>query len=245
MSYTRSRIFLEPVRLESELISLYGDDFHHLAHSLRVREGEEVDLGDGQGLTVKALVQGIFRDHLELVRTAAEFYPRERPSICLFQGVAKGNKLDTIVRQNVELGVDRIVPFVSAYTVPVGRPAEGARLERLRKVAREAAKQSRRPYVPEVVAAVDIPALLELLRQYPFTLVAWEAEERKAAEALPQIAPESVALVVGPEGGFSAGEIEQLRQAGAVTVGLGRNVLRTETAGLVCHSAVRCHYGLL
>ena len=122
---------------------------------MRGREGDEVDLGEGKGLTEKSRVKGIFRDHRDLLLEEKEFHPRAKPSIGLFQGMARGGKLDSIARQNVELGADRITPFVSGFTVPLGGLAEGRQLERMRKVACEAAKQCRRAYLPEVHAALE------------------------------------------------------------------------------------------
>ncbi len=245
MRHAHPRITLSSDRLAGELVYLNREDFHHLARSLRVRQGDVVDLGDGQGLTVRARVNAIFRDHMDLLVEEREFLSRARPSLSLFQGIAKGSKLDAVIRQNVELGADHITPFISGFTVPEGGMAAGNRLERLRKIAGEAAKQCRRVYAPEVLEVADMDAVLKELADFPVALVAWERGEKRAAEILPREAPDRLALIVGPEGGFSEHEVDELRLAGACTVTLGSNVLRTETAGLVLQAAVRCHYGLL
>ncbi len=243
MRRTHPRIILTPEQLTGELVSVYGEEYHHLAHVLRVREGDEVDLGDGRGQTARARVEGVFRDHVDLLIREREARPAVRPSITLFQGIAKGGKLDLIVRQNVELGVDRVTPFSSEYSVPTG--AGEMKLERWRKIAAEAAKQCRRAYAPEVTTSLPLASLANELQRYPVALVAWEGDAGSIGDALPSEAPDRLALVVGPEGGLSDAEIENLREAGARTVSLGPNILRTETAGLVLHAAVRCRYGLL
>ncbi len=244
MRHIHPRIFLPPEQLEAEIISLYGDDYHHLAHALRMREGDLADLGDGRGQTATARVSGIFRDHLDLLVERTEFVTRTPPSLHLFQGVTKGSKLAFVVRANVELGVDEITPFVSGRSVPEDGPG-GARLERLRKIALEAAKQSRRAYLPEVNEPLGMSGLARRLKEFGLAVVAWEKESRRASEILPAVKPQSAALVIGPEGGFSLQEIEELREQGALTVGLGPYVLRTETAGLVLQAIIRCHFGML
>ncbi len=243
MRRTHPRIILPPELFASELISLYGEEYHHLTHVLRVRKGDEVDLGDGRGHTARARVEEISRDHVDLLVSERENRPAVRPFLTLFQGATKGLKLDLIVRQNVELGVDRITPFLSGYSVHKG--AAEVKLERLRKIAAEAGKQCRRAYAPEVTAALDWEGLMEEVARYPVSLVAWEEGEALARDVLPAGVPERLAMVIGPEGGFSAEEIDCIQGMGGLRVSLGPNVLRTETAGLVMHAVVRCRYGLL
>ncbi len=244
MRRSHPRITLPTERLDAELVSLSGEDFHHLAHVLRVRVGDEVALGDGAGMTAIAEVHGVYRDHLDLGVTSREFTPRETPMIDLFQAMTKGAKLDLVVRQNVELGINSVIPWIAGYSKK-GDSLTGPKLDRLRKIAAEAAKQCRRAWEPEVGEALDFAGLKEIARGYPWVLVAWEKGASKTAQVLPEHAPENVALVVGPEGGLSDKEWEELREVGAHAVSLGHNVLRTETAGLVLQAAVRCRYGLL
>jgi 16S rRNA (uracil1498-N3)-methyltransferase len=152
--------------------------------------------------------------------------------------MAKGDKLDLVIEKVVELGVAGVVPVIferSIVRLDVDRAH--ARGERLRRVALAAARQSRRTAIPEVSDPIDASALPVLLSAFDVVLVAWE--EARAVPGIPaalmDVAGSSakVAVIVGPEGGLSRGEVEALVTAGARPVSLGSTVLRTETAGIV------------
>jgi 16S rRNA (uracil1498-N3)-methyltransferase len=143
------------------------------------------------------------------------------------------------------VGVARFRPFVSSRTLPgLVRAGVPEKMTRWNKVLREAARQSRRDFLPELELPLSWEGFLECLEEGHLTLLAWEEEkERRVLDALPREAPESVALVVGPEGGFSVREVEEMREAGAVTVSLGSNILRTENAGMVMAVLAGGFYG--
>jgi 16S rRNA (uracil1498-N3)-methyltransferase len=190
------------------------EDRHHLERVLRVRVGEEVTVADGRGgWRVCSYLAG---GQLEPV-AAVEERGRSSPPITVAFAVTKGDRPEVVVQKLTELGVDRIVPFRAARSVARWDGERAARhVARLRKVAREAAMQSRRAYVPDVEDVVDFASVAAL----PGATLA------DAGGAAPSLALPVV--LIGPEGGWSDSE----RGFGLPTVGLGSHVLRAETAAI-------------
>jgi len=219
-------------------IPLASDDVRHAVSALRVRAGEVIDVVDPDGrvwhITVlRASADGVFG--------RADGAPTEvptQPHVTLFQAVAKGEKMDEIVRRAVEIGADQIVPVLTRRcVVKMDARKQADRGERWRRVAAAAAKQARRTTVPVVDDPVKLKDALPLLVGYDAVVVLWEAHEGAGLLAtLRAIDPgvsSRVALVVGPEGGLEPEEVDELVSAGARLATLGPSILRTETAALV------------
>jgi 16S rRNA (uracil1498-N3)-methyltransferase len=194
--------------------ALDDEDRHHLERVLRLRDGEEVTASDGRGgWRACAFVGGGGL----LPVAEVEHVPAPSPAITVAFALTKGEKPETAVQKLTELGVDRIVPFAAGRSVARWDADRAARhVARLRKVAREAAMQSRRAYLPVVDEAVDFATVAAL---------------RGACMADAGGAPPSLerpVILVGPEGGWT----EEERAAGLPAVGLGAHVLRAETAAI-------------
>ena len=191
---------------------LTAEDRHHLQRVLRLRPGDELSVSDGAGGRLRCR----FGAELEPVGDV-ERLPRPSPEVTVGFALVKGSRPDWAVQKLTEIGVDRIVPLLAARSVVRPEPGGGAATARLRRVAREAAVQSRRVWLP----AVD-------------EVAAFEAVARGSGVALAQFggAPPSLdrpTVLVGPEGGWGEGELA----AGLPRVDLGPAVLRTETAAVV------------
>lgn len=232
---------------EGFVLPLGESDIHHLRDVLRLDSGDEIILaGDGRAVRVKLIAVGE-----RVLGRAAEELPAVRlPRVTLAQGLAKGEKMDDIVRQTTELGVFRIVPFAAERSiVRLEGSKAAARTARWRRVAAEAAKQSQRadvPHVTDIVRATGLPAALA----GSLVLVCWEeaADAPGIAEAIAAAAPgteDDVAVVIGPEGGLTADEVSSLTAAGATVCSLGETVLRTETAGVVATALALAARGAL
>jgi len=219
-------------------VPLSGEDLHHVADVLRLRVGEEFTAVEPTGVLWRLRAEEVSRvrlvaEVLERVETPGE------PRVTLAQGVAKGPKMDRIVEQAVEVGVASILPVLTERSiVRLDADKRSERGRRWRRVAEAAAKQARRGFVPAVGDPASLAELLPEIASHDVVLVVWEDAPPDAgiARTLAQAGagPEmSVALVIGPEGGLSADEVETLRSAGARVCGLGPSILRTETAGLV------------
>ena len=225
------RFFVEQI---ADDMTLSAEESRHVKNVLRLTEGDEVTLFDGSGREYSAVVDHVARDavHVHVVREAVS--DRE-PGICvtLLIGALKGDKTELVVQKATELGVMRIGVFSSRYCAAY---MNENKLERLRRVAREAAKQCLRATVPEVVY---YETLEEALR-------AGEGCRHKlfACEFLPAggeglgVLQESVCAVVGSEGGFSEEEYKAARQLGYTGISLGRRILRAETAAIALTSVI-------
>lgn len=228
---------------ESWVLALSPRDFRHLLLVLRLEPGDRVMLADPSGLVTEAVIRDV-----SAARVTADVgtptAPAARPRVALAQGLARRERMELVVQKATELGVAEIVPVAFARSVvKLAEDRAGKRTERWRLIAEEAAKQSQRGEIPFVHEPVDLAGLLEVTAVYDVVLVPWEetvgsakpipgiGEALAAAEATPQ---SSVLIVIGPEGGLEPGEVSALVQAaGAIPVGLGDTILRTETAAIV------------
>ena len=231
-----SRFFVAPFTGDTAIVT--GQDAHHIARVLRMRVGEDLLLCDGggtdYGCRITSLTDGEVQAQV-LYRTPTESEPTVQ--VTLYQGLPKSEKMDLIVQKCVEIGVTRIVPVGMARSIVKLNAAEGAKKQaRWQKIAASAAEQSGRGIVPEVAAPISFKQLLAAV-EGEHTVTFYEGGGRPLAE-LVDTATESVSLVIGPEGGFEAAEIERLRAAGAHVATLGKRILRCETAPLVALSVV-------
>jgi 16S rRNA (uracil1498-N3)-methyltransferase len=219
--------------LQRDVILLSGAEGRHASAVRRLRPGERADVADGAGLVAECVVAGKSGRGLELAVQARRAVPRPDPSVTVVQAIPKGERGELAVEEMTEVGVDRIVPWAAARSVPVWRAERGARsLDKWRATAREAAKQSRRAWLPEVTGPVSVPGVTAVIAAAARAVVL----EPGAPDRLGQLSlPESgdLVLIVGPEGGITAEESAAFRAAGAVPVRLGPTVLRTSTAGPV------------
>ena len=225
------RLFVPPERWHATPITVSGDEHHHLARVLRARAGDVVTLFDGVGAEAQARVVRVGRTETELAIAAA---PRpgaaeDAPPLVLLTAVPRGGRMDFLVQKCAELGVARLVPIVTARSVV--RPEPGKRV-RWEKIAREASRQSGRADVPAVGAPVALAAALAA-PDLPARRLLFSPDA--AAPSVRALLPDraATALLVGPEGGFAAAEVDAARAAGFQPASLGAYILRVETAAIV------------
>jgi len=232
------RFFCDSIIEQTAVIA--GDDAHHIARVLRMKTGDSLSLCDGCGREYAAEICIISPDSVTCKLGTAAVSDAESPCrATLFQCLPKSGKFETIVQKCTELGVFAIVPVVSARCVVVPGNDFQKKIDRYRRVALEAAKQSRRAMVPEVLPLTKISDVDP--RAFNLFLIAYEEEATLSLKAaLRQVErPESVALLIGPEGGLEAAEVDRLTEKGAVPVSLGKRILRTETAGMAMLAQVQ------
>lgn len=224
---------------------LDADEAHHLRRVLRLRPGMTVCVFDGLGNEYVCQVEGFDRSRAQLKIVERTQPAVESPlSITLAQGLAKGEKLDLIIQKATELGVRRLVPLITAHTASSGiRTVSPERLERWKRIALEATKQSGRTRLTEIAEPVQWGRFLAALPQ-PALLFSQRGGCRLSDLPSPwRNGRPSVCLLIGPEGGWQESEIEAARAAGAVAVSLGPRILRTETAAIVAVSLVQHIWG--
>jgi 16S rRNA (uracil1498-N3)-methyltransferase len=237
------RFFLTDPLFEGQSLPLTPSDVHHLRDVLRLETDARIAVVEPSGgaSEVRLTSVGAAGVLAEFVRVLP--CPGV-PRVWLVQGLARGEKMDLVVRQATELGVERILPFASERSVvrlDVRKATE--RTERWRRIAAEAAKQSQQVRVPRVAELVDVAGLPVSLSACALALLAWEdaAEAPSIGVAVADArvhAADAVAVIVGPEGGFTSPEAALLVAHGARIVSLGPTVLRTETAGVVAPALV-------
>lgn len=201
-----------------------------------MRSGDVLHVLDSGGNAFEAVLTASepLRARLERALNAPR---RSTLEITLAQAIPKGQKMDFIVEKATELGVARIIPLATERTI--GSEARAGKLDRWRRLARSAAQQCGRRDVPDVEAVIGWDDFCARARDFERTFVPWElAERRPLRERLPALLEgrRKIAIAIGPEGGFSQGEVERAEAAGATTISLGHRILRTETAGLVACS---------
>ncbi|MCL2504089.1 MAG: 16S rRNA (uracil(1498)-N(3))-methyltransferase [Coriobacteriia bacterium] len=230
-------------------------DLHHARNVLRLRPGQEIEVvgvvePESAG-RAKHIVRvsgfapiGMLVSYISPLPDEAPEHPR----LTLVQGVAKGERMDLVMRQATELGVDAIWPVVTARTIV--RMDEGRRAEkgaRWRRIAKAAAEQSHGDSVPDVRDPVDLCTILDALADFDLVVVAWEDADARSVPGVHQVFEESglaagglphglvvqAAVVIGPEGGLEGAEVDALQRAGGVIASLGTRILRTETAAVV------------
>ena len=230
------RLFVPPEQI-AELVRLEPSQSRHLETVLRLAPGAEVEVFDGRGASWPAHIESV-----GVLRLGARNSPQPGAAdVWLAQALAKGEKLDLVVQKATELGATRILPLAAERSVVrLDEERADRRLARLRRIAQEAARQSGRSDVPAVDAPCTLADLVGLLRAEPGRRgLILDPEERELRLSQAARGASRLLIAIGPEGGFTPAERAQAAQAGFALVGLGRRVLRTETAGLAALAIVQ------
>lgn len=215
-----------------DAVTLTGTEAHHAATVRRVRVGEEVTLGDGRGAWLTGRVESVAPR--EVVVRIEERMDAAAPSprVVLVQALAKGDRDELAVQAATELGVDEIVPWQASRSVSRWDAAKAAKgRARWATIAREAAKQAHRAWLPDVVELTTTAALVQRAAASLVLVLEPTAEDALSDLALDAADGRDIVLVVGPEGGIAPEELGALTTGGARPVRLGDTVLRTSTAG--------------
>jgi 16S rRNA (uracil1498-N3)-methyltransferase len=232
------RFYVKPEQIADGRIRLIGSDVNHIKNVLRMKQGEELIICNGQGkdcycIINKVTEQEIIADIIDSRDSDCEL----RAKITLFQGLPKQDKMEMIIQKAVELGVYEIVPVITKRVIVKldDKKKEEKKLERWQAIAESAAKQSGRGIIPVIRPVHTYAKALEYAKSLELGLIPYEkAKGMEHTRAIIQSASDcqSIGIFIGPEGGFEETEIAQAQANGLHTVTLGRRILRTETAGL-------------
>lgn len=248
----RQRVVVPTLSLEGatskQEIVLPADIHHYLCRVLRVKSGDMLELCDGHGLRWQAQVVGEI-DEILMVSLLSSMPTTNKPfPVWLVQALPKSDRFEQIIQKTTELGVTRIVPYMSQHSVVrLDHKKAAKRHERWSRIIQEASRQSRRDNLPQLDGLSSFDEILSSLPDTFSKIVCWEGEHsiglKEWVAAHP--APDGVVVFVGPEGGFSPQEVETMDDFGITSVGLGPLILRTETAGPAVLSILQFSYGCL
>jgi 16S rRNA (uracil1498-N3)-methyltransferase len=241
------RFFIPPQDMDSHAPSLKGAEAIHAARVLRMKPGSWIELFDGEGRSANAVITAVHRDEVNLTLSEK---PRRDPApeteIVLAISLIRWEKMKMVLQKTVELGVSRIWPFESGRSVVQSNDSQPQGfVERCQRVLIEAMKQCGENRLPKVL----LPSSLEhtLARAHPgwLKLFLWEGESMTRLQEIAASgrAPAGVVIAVGPEGGFSDDEAEMARSLGYTIAGLGRRILRAETAAIAAVAIAQYTWG--
>ncbi len=244
---TTHRFFITPEQIQTEIIILSGDQAHQITNVLRLREGDHIQILDNNG----------WQYHLKLIsaestRVVGSIVSKIRESgepkikLTLYQSLLKRDNFEWVLQKGTELGITTFVPIVTQRTIARQTSLKENKLARWRRIVIEAAEQSGRGKVPVISQPVPFKAALYAAGVNNLSLISWENEkEKNLTTALAGLTAESVepsrsgiAIFIGPEGGFTEGEIIDAVSAGIIPVTLGPRVLRAETAAIVATAII-------
>ena len=247
----RPRVFLPPDEARKAMTSgiavLTGPDVNHIRNVLRIPVGGILTLGDGEGIFFLAAVREYRQDTLiaEVLPDSAADAETEFPfPVVLYQCLPKGEKTDWIIQKSVELGVTEIVLVLSERCVarPDAAAMEKKRI-RMQRIAESAAAQSGRGIVPSVRGLLPIGEAIREMAEASHPFLCYEGLDVVPLPSLLTDRPKKIAFLIGPEGGLSDQETALARAAGIPLAGLGKRILRTETAPLFVLSCIEYRYG--
>lgn len=242
-----ARFFVDPGDVQGDTVTVAGAEAHHMTRVLRLGVGDIITLLDGKGSLYHCRIEGKTPDAVQC--RVLERHPAggEPPlKVVLLQGIAKGDKMDTVIQKGTELGASVFIPVHCRRGVVRLDTAKGAaRRERWQRIAAGAAKQCRRALVPEVYEPVTWENALDFIPPGTAAFLPWEDETGRSLKQELQFrpAPAEVYIIIGPEGGLEKEEVDAAQARGAVPVSLGPRILRTETAALAAISVVLYQWG--
>jgi 16S rRNA (uracil1498-N3)-methyltransferase len=228
------RFFVAPEQIAGERVRFRDDQARQIRGVLRLRPGDRITVLDNTGDACRVRLEHVSREQTDGIietRSAAETEPSAR--LTLYQSLLKREKFEWVLQKGTELGVARFAPVVTRRSLV--RAAESDKLDRWRRIIAEAAEQSGRARLPELLTPVTLEEALRYTGGYAKSILAWEGPGRRGlTAALAGLPPApAVAVFIGPEGGYDDDEIETAREAGVAVVTLGPRILRTETAAVV------------
>lgn len=233
------KFFVEPECICGENAFVRGGDAVHIGRSLRMRLGDEITLCC-QAVEYKCKLITISDEECRceiLSSHSGDCEPNIK--LTLFQAVPKSDKLELIVQKAVELGASEICPVLTSRCVsrPDGKSFR-KKLERLNKIALEAAKQCGRSIVPKVTEIITLDECIKRLSDMDMGLICYERGGENLGNVFSGKSPETVGVFIGSEGGFDSAEAEKCISAGIIPIGLGKRILRCETAPIAAISII-------
>ncbi len=229
--------FVDPSQIQGNEVRITGSDVNHIKNVLRMKIGEELSVSNGMDdreyrCGIEGFDEGCVICGVRFVKETDIELPSR---VYLFQGLPKGDKMELIVQKAVELGVYEIIPVAARRAVvKLDEKKEKSKIARWQGIAEAAAKQSRRRIIPAVQKVMTMKEAVAYASAMDVRLIPYEMAEGmdKTRKIIESLKPgQSIAVFIGPEGGFEESEIEAAEAAGFCPITMGKRILRTETAG--------------
>lgn len=239
------RFFVEQNQIEENYITILGEDAHHISRSLRMAAGEHITVSDGEQYEYDCILEEFTDKTVKAKITYKYASATELPiRVHLYQALPKGDKLDFIIQKSVECGAFDVTPFESQNcVVKVKKDAEDKKCERRNKIALEAAKQCGRGIIPRVNPTLSFNQMVNDASKFDAVLFCYEGQGTEPmGTVLKNLKRKGeihdIAVIIGSEGGFSSAEAALARERGFYSIGLGKRILRAETAAVFALSSV-------
>ncbi|MFC3039105.1 16S rRNA (uracil(1498)-N(3))-methyltransferase [Virgibacillus xinjiangensis] len=244
------RYFVPQENWKSEQVFITNDDFHHITRVMRFKEDDSLICNHPDGRAYICEISGIEKNQVvAVIREKLEGSAELPVGVTIAQGLPKGDKMELIIQKGTELGAASFIPFQADRSIVVwnGKKME-KKLERYSKITKEASEQSHRNKIPNIHQTMSLSELLEESAPYDVKIFPYEEEAKGSqrpsfGKVLKDIHPgQHIFACIGPEGGFSPKEAEQLISHGFHPVRLGPRILRTETAALYVLASISYHF---
>lgn len=246
------KFFVRDDQINDNKIDIVGEDVNHISNVLRMKVGAEFqvcnsDTTENYNVEIKSFEkEKIICSIINKMKSEAE----SDINLKIFQGIPKSDKMELIIQKSTELGIKELIPVDMERCVSkISGKDEKKKIDRWQKISEVAAKQSGRDMIPKIHNVIKINDIVKVISDFDMMIVPYEkAEGYSFKDAIEEIKEYdksniNIGIVIGPEGGFEPSEIEQLREAGAKIVTLGKRILRTETVALAMSSVIMYELG--
>lgn len=246
------KFFVRDDQINDNKIYIVGEDVNHISNVLRMKVGDEFqicnsDTTENYDVEIKSFEkEKIICSIINKMKSEAE----SDINLKIFQGIPKSDKMELIIQKSTELGIKELIPVDMERCVSkISGKDEKKKIDRWQKISEVAAKQSGRDMIPKIHNVIKINDLVKVISDFDMMIVPYEKAERYSfKDAIKEIKEYdksniNIGIVIGPEGGFEPSEVEQLREAGAKIVTLGKRILRTETVALAMSSVIMYELG--
>lgn len=241
------RFFVKKDNVSDSKVIITDADIKHIVNVLRKGIGDILEVSDGEGNKYTVKITSISKDQIIADILEKQVECSSKINVTLYQSLPKAGKMDLIIQKCTELGVEKIVPFISKRTVVnIDNKAQDKKVQRWRKIAVEACKQCNRTTIPNISTIYTLEEVLREINTYDLSLLAYEKEKSSMKQILKENRDSrNIAIIVGPEGGFEESEVKRLTDKGVRSITLGPRILRTETAGMAMLCIVMYEFGCL
>ncbi|SFB24686.1 16S rRNA (uracil1498-N3)-methyltransferase [Acetitomaculum ruminis DSM 5522] len=231
------QFFVDKENILDDSIIITGDDVNHIKNVLRMKPGTKIRISNKEDIDYICKISDISDEKIMVDIIEKDEKGTELPArVHLFQGLPKGDKMETVIQKCIELGVYEIIPVsMNRSIVKLDEKKKANKVKRYNAISQAAAKQSKRRIIPEVKNVMNFKEALEYSKNYSHHILPYENEEgmTRTKEIFSSIKEdEDIAVFIGPEGGFDESEVELAKEYGCICVTLGKRILRTETAGM-------------